>query len=98
MSSGKARTCFACWPKRPQQLFYRYKKGALKRGHAFDLTFEQFMSFWGLPCTYCGEDIDTIGLDRRDNDLGYSTQNIVTCCYRRIAARHVPKAENTIPK
>jgi hypothetical protein len=34
-----------------------------------------------LPCHYCEGDIGfNIGLDRKDNTVGYSYENVVPCC------------------
>lgn len=60
--------------------FADYKCSAKKRGHSFELTFEQFISFWKKPCAYGGCVIETIGLDRVDNLKGYTMKNIVPCC------------------
>jgi len=38
------------------------------------------MYYWQLPCYYCGDNIETIGLDRLNNTKGYSLDNIVSCC------------------
>jgi hypothetical protein len=57
-----------------------YRGDAKRRGLPFDLTKEEFMSFWQLPCSYCGSAIDTIGLDRVDSSAGYSIDNVVPCC------------------
>ena len=58
-----------------------YKRGAKQRGHEFRLTREQFESFWQKPCTYCGTDIETIGLDRMDSSKGYTMENVTPCCF-----------------
>lgn len=60
--------------------FKHYKRSAKVRGFEFMLTFEQFKTFWQLPCTYCGNEIPSIGLDRVDNSLGYLITNVVPCC------------------
>ncbi len=57
-----------------------YKSGAKQRGLEFSLTKEQFESYWKKPCFYCGDKIETIGLDRIDNSKGYTLDNIVPCC------------------
>lgn len=53
---------------------------AKKRDLPYRLTREQFMSFWQKPCTYCGDAIETVGLDRIDNAKGYVIGNVTPCC------------------
>lgn len=60
--------------------FREYLNRAQKMEYGFSLTEEEFLSFWNLPCHYCGAAIQTIGLDRVDNALGYENGNIVPCC------------------
>ena len=67
--------------KTPRGKYTCYKSNAKRRGIDFELTFEQFESFWQLPCTYCGTDIETIGLDRVDSSKGYLIENVATCCW-----------------
>ncbi len=57
-----------------------YRQGAAKRGREFLITFDDFMELWQKPCYYCGTKITSIGIDRKDNDIGYVTTNIVACC------------------
>ena len=64
----------------PRGRFKKYQLGARSRRLVFDLTFEQFMTFWQKPCFYSGHAIETIGLDRVDNSLGYTLSNVVSCC------------------
>jgi len=59
-----------------------YRSNAKKRKLAFDLTIEQFAALWQQPCDYCGSEIETIGIDRVDSSVGYTTGNIVPCCAR----------------
>lgn len=66
----------------PKGRFAKYKNTAKAKGIAFSLSFEQFVEFWQKPCSYCGCTIDTIGLDRADNSVGYELGNIVPCCSR----------------
>jgi hypothetical protein len=54
--------------------------GAVKRKLAYSLSRDEFMSFWKKPCVYCGDDIETVGLDRIDNLQGYIVGNVVACC------------------
>lgn len=58
----------------------QYRKDARARRIAFRLTLKQFSLLWQKPCNYCGFQIQTIGLDRIDNNKGYFPGNIVPCC------------------
>jgi hypothetical protein len=60
--------------------FGKYKYYAEKRNIKWSLSFDEFMSFWQKPCYYCGDSINTVGLDRIDNKLGYIINNVVSCC------------------
>ncbi len=60
--------------------YIEYKKSARIRKFEFNLTKNQFASFWQKPCYYCGDKIETIGLDRVNSDVGYFFNNIVPCC------------------
>ncbi|MFA5048406.1 MAG: hypothetical protein WC516_05295 [Patescibacteria group bacterium] len=62
--------------------FNTYKRVSKKRNKIFNITFEEFLSFWQKPCFYCGSEIETIGLDRIDNNKGYELENVVSCCKR----------------
>lgn len=69
--------------KRSQSLrgkYMGYKREAKARNYSFSLTEEDFSQFWQKPCYYCGGSINTIGLDRVNNDEGYFVDNIVSCC------------------
>lgn len=66
--------------KTPKYRYAEYKSRAKVSGFPFLLSFEQFMAFWQQPCAYCGSIIETIGLDRIDNSLGYSEENCIACC------------------
>jgi hypothetical protein len=60
--------------------YNKYKKSARSRNINFDLTFDEFIYFWENPCFYCGSPINNIGLDRVNNNIGYTINNIVPCC------------------
>ena len=60
--------------------YAQYKSAAKSRNKIFNLTKEEFSSFWQQPCEYCGDDIDTIGIDRIDNSIGYEVTNLKSCC------------------
>jgi len=70
-----------------------YKRGALKRGHEWRLTSAQSKELFQQDCYYCGRKPQQQsrqkgcngvfvynGLDRLDNGLGYTLENVVPCC------------------
>ena len=74
-------------------LMRNYKASAKKRGYSFELTEEQFAEITKQDCYYCGikpngivkyKEINTEyiynGIDRVDNDKGYTVENTVPCC------------------
>ena len=60
--------------------YRRYACDARRRNIKFNLTMEEFSFFWEKQCSYCGDQIKTIGLDRVQNNLGYEINNVVSCC------------------
>jgi hypothetical protein len=60
--------------------YREYKFNAKDRGIVFDLTKDDFESFWQKPCHYCDSPIETIGIDRKDNSIGYTLDNCLSCC------------------
>ena len=85
---SSAKVCADCNPSMqsnklsPLVRLGYYKDGAARRNLAFELTEKQFISFWQKPCTYCGDEIETIGLDRVDPSLSYNVDNVIPCCGR----------------
>lgn len=57
-----------------------YKEGAKKRAIAFKLTKAEFSRLARQPCSYCGRNDRAMGLDRLDNECGYSVGNCISCC------------------
>lgn len=70
-----------------------YKYAAKSRNLCFDLTEEQFRSIIEKSCSYCGSlpkpydasgesygSISITGIDRKQNDIGYTIDNCVSCC------------------
>lgn len=76
-------------------VLYGYKKSAQYRNLEFNLTDEQFDSLIVGNCVYCGApptniklglgktsgDFVYTGLDRVDSSRGYTTDNVVSCCW-----------------
>lgn len=61
--------------------YKQYQANCVKRNMEFGLSFDEFKSFWNKPCHYCDERIESIGLDRVDNSIGYKKENVVPCCW-----------------
>jgi 5-methylcytosine-specific restriction endonuclease McrA len=70
-----------------------YRQNAQARGHAWELTKDDFRRLASVDCHYCGAPPGVVakgsarggdyvynGLDRVDNALGYTPENVVTCC------------------
>ncbi len=66
--------------KQPKQRYATYKRGAERRGYVFELTLKDFIDLWNKPCSYCNASIKGIGIDRKDNHIGYTIDNILSCC------------------
>lgn len=74
--------------------FSHYKSAAKKRNIIFELDKEFFSLIVFKNCSYCGEDpkkrtngrksingiIPLNGIDRKDNNIGYTVENCVPCC------------------
>lgn len=68
-----------------------YIYNAKWRGYSFDLTFDEFKKLVVSNCHYCGNEPSNIyfknyydapynGIDRVNNNLGYTLSNVVSCC------------------
>ncbi len=68
------------WSQTFNGRLFSYKRGAEQRGIDWLLTENEFESFWKKPCSYCGDDIETIGIDRIDSSRGYELKNCKPCC------------------
>lgn len=60
--------------------FSELKKDAKKRGIEWLLTKEDVREMWQKNCTYCGNEVELISLDRRENKEPYVAGNVSTCC------------------
>lgn len=68
--------------------FARSVAAAVKRDKEWTLDSSTYNDLVSSPCHYCGGSTgDNIGLDRIDNRMGYTEDNVVPCCgacnYRR---------------
>lgn len=60
---------------------YKHAYSVMGRDIKFNLTYEEFITFWQKPCYYCGSEIETIGIDRVDNKKDYDMENLIPCCW-----------------
>lgn len=93
--SGKVKSC-GCKRQGPRhtdstlKFVYRdYQDRAKKKTLEFSLNFDQFKKISQSNCVYCGSEpsirnrkgkVLINGVDRRDNDKGYTEENCVSCC------------------
>lgn len=75
-------------------LYKSYKHNAKRRNYSFDISMEDFRLIIAQPCHYCGiapyqthrhdgtsKSVAVFnGLDRVNNTIGYTTDNVVPCC------------------
>lgn len=61
-------------------IYYKYKLRAPKRGLEFNLSKDYFKTHWRKDCYYCGDTMINVGFDRIDNAKGYTEENTVPCC------------------
>lgn len=75
------------------KVLYRYKQDASNRGYSWELTDEEAIQLFSEDCFYCGEvpsneerspkyndGFTYNGIDRKNNDKGYTPDDVVTCC------------------
>lgn len=76
-----------------RRLYDHYKRSALKRKLEFTISRDEFRLLTKQTCRYCGIEPQTIqtyghktgsyiynGVDRVNNDIGYTLKNCVACC------------------
>ena len=65
----------------PEYRYKQYKSSTLKTKRDFSLSYDEFLTLWQKDCTYCGDKISTVGIDRVDSSVGYNLKNCVPCCF-----------------
>lgn len=81
----KCREYNRIWKKNHTKVDYKtkykeYKENARVRKIVFRLSVKYFKENFNKYCSYCGDKIKTIGIDRVDNSKGYIKDNCVLCC------------------
>jgi hypothetical protein len=69
--------CADCTPK---GVYVSYRNGAKKRGIKFPLTLKDYLKISDSPCFYCGDQKVRNGVDRKNNSVGYTSENSAPCC------------------
>lgn len=70
-----------------------YKNAAKSRNYSFRLTDDEAVNLFNGDCHYCGAKPNNLkkhgngsykynGIDRKNNNIGYTTDNCVSCCKR----------------
>ena len=103
LKQGASVCCTICSAKKRCLASYqRNYKAMVKRAHhrglCCEISFEEFLEFTKIQtCHYCDEPINwkatrssAYHLDRKNNSLGYTVNNVVVCCWscnrRRMAS------------
>lgn len=66
----------------PLRRFNRSKRKCFREERAWKITFQEYERIIDNPCHYCGQKHDECGtgLDRIDSSIGYTLDNVVSCC------------------
>ena len=67
--------------------FSGIRRGAARRGLAFEITRDEWRAITELPCMYCNRPNRDKGLDRLNNNVGYTSDNVTSACGRCNMAR-----------
>lgn len=78
----------------PRYRFNLTRTSAKKRGLTFTLSYEDFVTFYQLPCHYCGDLTPSANFDRIDSSKGYGLSNVVPCCRWCNVAKNVVSQED----
>ncbi len=57
-----------------------FKSEAKRRKIKIEINFQEFTTILKTNCFYCNDIVDTIGIDRIDNDKHYTFDNVIRCC------------------
>jgi hypothetical protein len=78
-----------------RRIYHQYQNGARRRHLEFSLTIDELKVLIAGNCYYCGaqpsrhyqrgpksHSLLVNGIDRMNNAIGYTTENVVSCCWR----------------
>lgn len=81
---------------------YKYHiQGSIKRGYGdFQLNFDEFKELVTSHCYYCKtiNEKEAIGIDRVNNDIGYTKENCVPACWKCNRIKHFYHPEFFVEK
>lgn len=75
----KYKKCMECLNNIKLRI-YDIKKGAKKRNLEISLTDNEIINLISMKCYYCCDKSQSMGIDRMDNNLGYTIENSYPCC------------------
>lgn len=102
LKTGRTKSCGCSFVKKEStrwnSLYATTKTNARNKGVPFELSMDQFIELSRMNCHYCGveptirkhgklADIVANGIDRVDNDRGYTTDNVVPSCFQCNASK-----------
>ena len=82
LTHNKGKYCKECMKAYHHSLngrYSTYKTMAKKKQRIFQLSIDEFDILTKSKCVYCGS-IGVNGIDRVDNNIGYVSNNCITCC------------------
>ncbi|NDB82209.1 MAG: hypothetical protein EB127_05625 [Alphaproteobacteria bacterium] len=88
---GRERNYMKEHLKNLENHYRNYIVSSTKRGHGdFQLNFEEFQQLVTKPCHYCNliKEDEANGIDRVNNDIGYTKENCVPACWRCNRMKH----------
>jgi hypothetical protein len=77
-TNNKMLCSCAVWTA-PKTIYKKFLNGAKSRNLDFLLSEKEFLKIISLPCYYCGK-THHVGIDRKDNAIGYTKTNSLPCC------------------
>lgn len=62
-----------------KNIYNSYKGNAKYKNRNFELTLDDIILLVNSNCYYCGDE-NSKGIDRIDNNIGYTIENVLPCC------------------
>jgi len=72
----------------PTGVYGQYRRKAKQRNRLFLLSFQEYERIAKSACVYCGSQVRRNGIDRKDNSVGYTSENSVPCCSKCNFMKH----------